>query len=122
MKVKLIISFTVVLFLAGISTAAPSPNDVLKLWRQNYGKIDSTPLEISCTDRLIEVSSTKDPNIAKRYPYLVGCHRIQKDGKFFTTEIMQKSPSKEPVTLSNGPPLNLEWGAIPNTMPLNNLG
>ncbi len=98
MKTKLIISMLVFVFLVGVSTAVTSPDDVLKLWKQNYGKFDSVPLEISYTDRLIEASSTVDPNFAKRKPCLAKNHRIQQGDKFFATELVQRSPSKEPVT------------------------
>lgn len=96
MKTRLIISVIVFVFLVGMSAAATSPDDVLKLWKLNYGKIDSVPLEISYTDRLIEASSTIDPNF--NMPYLVKSYRIQQGDKFFATVIMQRNPSEEPFT------------------------
>lgn len=97
MKTKLIISMLVFLFLAGMSTAATSPDEVLKLWKQNYGEFDSVPLEISYTDRLIEASSTVDPNFEKGKPYSIKSHRIQQGDKFFDTILAQRSPSEEPI-------------------------
>ena len=98
MKTKLTISAIIFAFLVGVSTAATSPDDVLKLWKQNYGKIDSVPLEISYTERLIEASSTIDPNFAEKKPYLIKIHLIQQGDKFFATEIIQRNPSEEPFT------------------------
>lgn len=98
MKTRLMISVTIFVFLVGVSAAATSPDDVLKLWKQNYGKFDSVPLEISYTDRLVEASSTVDPNFANRWVYSVKSQRIQQGDKFFATVLTQRSPSKEPVT------------------------
>jgi len=98
MKTKLIISMLVFAFLVGVSTAVTSPDNVLKLWKLNYGKIDSVPLEISYTERLIEASSTIDPNYAENKPYLIKIHRIQQGHKFFATILTQRNPSEEPVT------------------------
>ncbi len=98
MKTKLTISAIIFALLVGVSTAAVSPDDVLELWKQNYGKIDSVPLEISYTDRLIEASSIIDPNYAENKPYLIKIHRIQQGDKFFATEIIQRNPSEEPLT------------------------
>jgi len=98
MKTKLTISAIIFVLLVGVSTAATSPDDVLKLWKQNYGNFDSVPLEISCTDRLIEASSIIDPNYAENKPYLIKIHRIQQGDKLFATEIIQRNPSEEPFT------------------------
>jgi hypothetical protein len=95
MKTRSAISMLIVVFLLAVSTSATSPDDVLNLWKKNYGNIDSLALDISYADCLVKVS---DPNRAKKSTYLIKNHRLQQGDKFFATIITQRTPSEEPFT------------------------
>ena len=95
-KLTICLLLIVCMLLVGVTTAATSPNDVIRLWKENCALMDSNPYKISCTNTLIYIDPNKNQN---QYVNASILDLTQQEDKFFAIVSTKRFASDEFVTL-----------------------